>query len=564
MNRQETLQKIAENPNVSVLIVGGGVNGIGTFRDLALQGVNVLLVEKRDFCSGASAGSSHMAHGGIRYLENGEFRLVREAVKERNRLLDNAPHYVRPLPTVIPIFKRLSGLWNAPLKFLNLLDKPSERGAAVIKVGLMMYDAYTGVGGRVPPHKLFDRRESLRRYPQINPNVVNTARYYDGLIEAPERICMEMIGDAEAANADAHALNYVSVVGADQSTVRVQDEISGETLEIRPKIVINAAGPWIDFANQAMTRPSRFIGGTKGSHIVIDNPKLRDAIGDHEFFFENHDGRIVLLCPLFGKVIVGTSDLRIDNPDDAVCTDEEIDYFFSMVDKVFPQIKLKREQIVFSFSGVRPLPASDAGSTGQISRDHSIRAQEPSGTITFPTLSLIGGKWTTFRAFSEQVTDQTLGRLGQQRKSNTKTLAIGGGKGYVEARDNLLDWTRKVENESGVSAEIISTLFNRYGTLAQPIASTMSSVAGGTTPLQNNSVYFKGEVIHAIRQEKAMTIADFVLRRTSLAITGAVTVGLISELADMFAAELGWNSAEKQTAITQTTTLLQHKHRMKL
>src|SRR5574338_1315830 len=143
MDRSDILSSLRENPEVSVLVIGGGINGIGTFRDLALNGVNVLLVERADFCSGASSASSHMAHGGIRYLENGEFRLVREAVQERNRLLQNAPHLVKPLPTAIPIFKRLSGLLNAPLKFLRMLDKPTERGSLVIKLGLMMYDAYT-------------------------------------------------------------------------------------------------------------------------------------------------------------------------------------------------------------------------------------------------------------------------------------------------------------------------------------------------------------------------------------------------------------------------------------
>src|SRR5687767_5326652 len=141
MNRSEILATLKLNPEVSVLIVGGGINGIGTFRDLALNRVDVLLVERADFCSGASSASSHMAHGGIRCLENGEFRLVREAVRERNRLIENAPHLVKPLPTTIPIFKWFSGLLNAPLKFLSLLDRPTERGAVVIKLGLMLYDA---------------------------------------------------------------------------------------------------------------------------------------------------------------------------------------------------------------------------------------------------------------------------------------------------------------------------------------------------------------------------------------------------------------------------------------
>ena len=164
MNRDEIFNSIKSKPEISVLVIGAGINGIGTFRDLALNGVDVLLVDRGDFCSGTSAASSHMAHGGIRYLENGEFRLVREAVQERNRMIQNAPHIVRPLPTTIPMFKYFSGLLNAPLKFLGWLDKPSERGSLIIKLGLMMYDAYTGRTRTVPQHKFFSRTESLKRW----------------------------------------------------------------------------------------------------------------------------------------------------------------------------------------------------------------------------------------------------------------------------------------------------------------------------------------------------------------------------------------------------------------
>src|SRR5688500_691538 len=144
MHRKEIFAALKENPEISVLIVGAGINGIGTFRDLALNGVDVLLVDRCDFCSGASSASSHMAHGGIRYLENGEFRLVREAVQERNRMIKNAAHIVKPLPTTVPIFRYFSGILNAPFKFLGIMDKPSERGSLIIKLRLMMYDAYTG------------------------------------------------------------------------------------------------------------------------------------------------------------------------------------------------------------------------------------------------------------------------------------------------------------------------------------------------------------------------------------------------------------------------------------
>ena len=252
MHRDEILNSLKNSPEISVLIVGAGINGIGTFRDLALNNVDVLLVDRADFCSGASAASSHMAHGGVRYLENGEFRLVREAVQERNRLLQNAPHIVKPLPTTIPIFKIFSGFLNAPLKFLRLLDRPSERGSFVIKIGLMFYDAFTGKQRSIPRHQFLNRAASLARWNKLNPNIVHTATYYDGAILDPERLGLELILDAEAENPRARAINYMSLVNGTGSKLLLRDEITDMVYEIRPRLLINAAGPWIDFANQSL------------------------------------------------------------------------------------------------------------------------------------------------------------------------------------------------------------------------------------------------------------------------------------------------------------------------
>lgn len=567
MERHTKLQALTHSPHLDVLIIGAGVNGIGTFRDLALQGVKVLLIDRADFCAGASAASSHMAHGGIRYLENGEFRLVREAVQERNRLIQNAPQYVQPLPTVIPIFKWLSGMFNAPFKFLGLLDKPAERGAAIIKMGLMMYDAYTGAQRTVPRHEVLGRAASIKRYPQINPNVVCTAQYYDGLIHAPERLCVEMIADSEAASPHARALNYVSVESAAGATVRLRDEQTGETVDVQPRLVVNAAGPWIDFANDALGRPSQFIGGTKGSHLVLDHPELRQAIGEHEFFFENADGRIVLICPLLARVLVGTSDIRMDDPDQAVCTDDEIDYFLGMVKRVFPNIVVNRTHIVFTFSGVRPLPSSKASTTGQISRDHSIETLEPDGHLDFPILNLVGGKWTTFRAFSAQVTDMLLTRLGQARQNDTASLPIGGGADYPQQQSQRQPWLAQLAQESGLSADIVVQLFTRYGTRARLIAQFIGDQSAATNsaqPLQHNPTYVRGEIAFLAAQEQIVHLDDLVLRRTSLAMLGNLTQPLLAELAEIVGAELGWSAAERAREIRRCAEVLWRKHRVEL
>ena len=566
MNRQEILSALKKNPEVSVLIVGGGINGIGTFRDLALNGVDVLLVERNDFCSGASGASSHMAHGGIRYLENGEFRLVREAVQERNRLLQNAPHLVKPLPTTIPIFKRLSGLLNAPLKFFGKLNRPAERGSLVIKLGLMMYDAYTNAQGRrrvVPKHKFYSRKKSLAKWDQLNPEIINTAVYYDGAILQPERLGVELVLDAESESPDARALNYMSMVGGQEDTLILRDELTDDTYDVRPKLVINAAGPWIDLTNRKLGMSTRYIGGTKGSHIVVKHDELRKAIGDHEFFFENEDGRIVLIFPLFDRVLIGTSDIPVDFPDDVRCTNDEINYFLDLVLRIFPTIKLSRADIVFQFSGVRPLPHSGATAASQISRDHSIEVLSGNWTnLAFPVYSLIGGKWTSFRAFSEQVTDKVLTHFGMARKKDTDALPIGGGRGYPHAEDDLQRQIESLSAWTGVTKEKLMILFERYGSRAEAIATFMN---GGTDfILRTMPDYSRREITFLIQHEKIHHLDDFFLRRTMLAMLGRVTREMLEELAGIFANALGWDLEQRQAEMARTLSILADRHGVQL
>lgn len=242
LNREERLQQIRETGKCDVLIVGAGINGIGAYRDLALQGVNVVLIDRDDYCSGASAASSHMIHGGVRYLENGEFRLVNEAVQERGHLLKNAPHLVEPLPTTFPIFKWISGLLNAPLQFFRLRFRPSERGAVVIKIGLMFYEWFARRGRVVPRHVMRNQPKSLEIFPDLNPEIIFTATYYDAVMNSPERLALEVLHDGTQANPNAIALNYVSLKSSKGDVVMLEDRISGEIIEIRPKVLINAAG----------------------------------------------------------------------------------------------------------------------------------------------------------------------------------------------------------------------------------------------------------------------------------------------------------------------------------
>ena len=563
MTRQETLQAIRNNPDVSVLIIGGGVNGIGTFRDLALQGVDALLVERSDFGSGTSAASSHMLHGGLRYLENGEFRLVNEALHERDRLLRNAPHYAKPLRTTIPVFRWFSGLLNAPLKFAGLLDRPGERGALAVKLGLAFYDFLVRNERAMPRHEFRLRADALREYPQLNPAIVCAATYYDAWMPFPERICLELALDAEACNEHCYALNYVSAIAGDGDSVTLRDELTGETWRVKPKVVVNAAGPWIDLVNEGLgLGDQRFIGGTKGSHLILDHPALLEATRGSEFYFENEDGRLVLILPYFNRVMIGTTDIRIDKPDEAVTSDAEIDYLLAMVNKVFPGIRVERSNIVFTFSGVRPLPNSEGGMTGQISRDHSIRTIAPDSERCFPIHSLIGGKWTTFRAFAEQTSDLVLSDLRRQRRCSTAKLPIGGGRDYPRDEAAREQWLGELGRRSEFPLARLSQLFERYGTRAQGIASYLG--AGKDCALRHHAGYSRREVEFILREEKVARLDDLLLRRSLIAMLGELTRELLHELAEIAAETLCWSAERKAQEIERAIKILRVRHCVEL
>lgn len=551
MNRKSIIESLRKNPEIDVLVVGAGINGAGVFRDLALNGVNTLLIDRGDFCSGTSAASSHMAHGGIRYLENGEFGLVREAVAERNRMIENAPHLVQPLPTVIPIFKIWSGLLNAPLKFLNLLDRPSERGALVIKIGLIFYDSFTRKQKTVPTHKFFNRSEALARYPYLNEKIKYAALYFDGELLSPERMTVEIILDGEGEGDHAKALNYASFEKVENGQVIIKDQENSQLITVRPKVIINAAGPWIDYVNQYAGITTKYIGGTKGSHLVIKNEELRTAVGESEFFFENKDGRIVLCLPFHDKVIVGTSDLPIENPDDAVCTPEEEEYFIELVSRVFPTIKISRDQIVYRFSGVRPLEYQAAKTTGQITRDHSIQEDTVQG---IPLMSLVGGKWTSFRAFSEQVATKTLETLGKTRTKSTESLPIRGGKDFPLTKTAKEKYIRELIARFGLTEDYAKELLKRYGTTAEKIVEFINENHGRElTSIPN---WNSGEVIYILRNEKPLHLNDLFIRRSTIAWLGNANQPVIEEFAEIMAEEYSWSAEKKKEEIDRTKAVL--------
>ena len=532
----DRLSSLRQKASTRVLVIGGGINGIATFRDLALQGIDVTLVERSDFCSGASAASSHMIHGGVRYLENGELRLVKESLMERNRLLASAPHYVRPLKTTIPIFSFASGLLAAPIRlFTHAQGKPKERGALLIKVGLMMYDLFGRNRGKMPRHSFLGRQKSLAQMPYMNPDIKFTATYYDAAMDNPERLALDVLRDGVEAGDHARAFNYLSAVGFDSGGVVLRDELTGDTLTVAADVVVNTSGPWTDLTNEALGQKTSYMGGTKGSHIVLDNPTLFEACDGREIFFENSDGRIVLMYPIMNRVLVGTTDIPVDMTDEVVCTDDEVDYFFNLVSRVFPHIEINHSQIVYRYSGVRPLPATGDVNPGVVSRDYRIVEGALGST---PLLSLVGGKWTTFRALGEHLADEVLERLGQSRTLSTVDLPIGGGKDFPMSPTERARW---VEAHSSVlPLERVEQLLARYGTYAAKIITHLES--SGDEALAHHLEYSTSEIEYLVRNEWVHTLGDVLTRRTSLMFRGEASSELVTEIAGIQSDVLGWSN----------------------
>ena len=436
--RQEKLDRIAADRAFDVVVVGGGINGIGVYRELALQGLRVLLVERSDFCSGCSAAPSRMIHGGLRYLENGELSLVRESLRERDALLIGAPHLVRPLPTTVPIASVASGLLNAAARFLGNRGKPATRGALPIKMGLTLYDWLTRKRRLLPGHRFRGGAATRREWPALSPRIRFSATYHDAWISYPERMGIELIRDAEEAADDCLALNYATLSPGEDGRFNVRDGEGGATVPLTVRALVNATGAWLDQTIGGLacgSDPStRLVSGTKGSHLIVDNSALLQALNGHMLLFENDDGRVCITFPYLGRVLAGATDIRIDRPGRVRCEEEETDYILASLKYLLPGVDVSRADIVFSYSGIRPLPRSDTEFTGRISRGYSVRRLDGEP----PQFCMIGGKWTTFRAFAEHTANLVLKELGADRRYDTLDRPIGGGKDYPAAPGRLV------------------------------------------------------------------------------------------------------------------------------
>ena len=555
------LHDLCEN-GIDVLILGAGINGAGLFRDLAEQGLRVLIVEKGDYGGGTSAAPSRMIHGGLKYLETGEFGLVAQSTLERNLLLRNAAHAVTPLATVIPIFSWTKGVWAALRTLFGSTTAARSRGALLLKLGLTIYDYYGSRANVMPRHQMKSRGKTLAEFPQMTPRIVASGLYYDAKIAGPERLVWELLADGMAANPAALALNYTQLTAHDGAEITFTRE-NGNRFTTKPKLVINAAGPWIDRVNAALGEDTKLIGGTKGSHILLDHPALLKMLNGQMIYFEADDGRILLVYDYLGKALVGSTDIKAADPENVRCEDDEIAYFLTSLRALLPGLPFDHEHIIYAYSGIRPLPASDAATPGLISRDHSAPVLAPDAQRPYPIIALVGGKWTTFRGFAEEVTDSCLARLNRTRRISTRELGIGGGKGYPT--DNT-DKSRQIAAAAalgGLNLSRATELFARYGTSLNSLVAHKSRYSDSAR-LPHATAYSLAEIDWIARNEQIEHLSDLVLRRTTLAVTGALNAADLDQIADVIAAASAWPPERRSSEIAQLTAQLAHINRQNL
>lgn len=553
--KKDSAQPFPDTAHFDVVIIGAGVNGAGLFRELCLQGLSCLIVDKGDYGSGTSAAPSRLIHGGIKYLETGEFGLVSESTLERNLLLKNAPHVVKPLPTLIPVRSWTGGIWSAVKTFFGYKTSFKSRGMILIKVGLMLYDLFGRHERSMPKHSTLSKAQAARSMPSLTRDIVGIGTYHDAMITEPERLILELIEDGLSANTQSVALNYTPLVGCTEDALVFQ-HVSGEAqLSCTGKVIINAAGPWIDRVNWALGHDTKMVGGTKGSHILMDHDPLVAQLKGRMVYFEGDDGRILLVFEYHGRALVGSTDIPADDPDNLHCTPEEVAYFLEGLNALFPGLSFSPDQIVYSYAGLRPLPNSEGVDPGLISRDHSTPTLEVDSA---PIISLVGGKWTTFRGFAQSVTDDVLKRLNRTRTISTLDLAIGGGRGFPTNAGSFDATLSQMHEETGCDTGLLGLLMNRYGfEKALKIAFKIAPEKANAPLIAD--LYHPEEIRWIAVNENVWSLEDVMFRRTQLAVTGKASRE-IDAVATIVGNALHWSDDRNKSERAQVLALLEARH----
>ncbi len=516
-------------------VIGAGVNGAGIARDAALRGLRVVILDQGDVCSGTSAWSSRLIHGGLRYLEYGEIPLVYESLHERRTLRRIAAHLVKPVRITIPIYQH------------------ARRGAWLVRLGMLAYDLLS-LGKEMPGHDMLSSKELLDQAPGLNPDGLDAgARYCDAQVRYAERLVLENLLAAAAAGADIrtwHRVTGITVENGTATSVEWQDTIDGRRGSVAASAVINAGGPWVDeVLDTAGMSGEQLIGGTKGSHIIVG--PFNGAPDDVFYVEAEADGRPFFIIPWNAQYLIGTTDIRYDEPLDEVrASNAEIDYLLAETNRVFPAAELDRSHIHYAYAGVRPLPQRQKGPESAITRKHIIKRNTK---IANNLVSIIGGKLTTYRSLAEQAVDE-VGKLLRRKLPPCRTAdtPLPGGWGLDDAASSLR-----------IAADINDACSERllavYGRRAESLAAHAESTCGFGT-LDDSATVLAAEVSFAIREEFARTLTDIVYRRLMIGLDADQGRPMYERIAELAAEESGWprerRNEELQALLAYSDSLL--------
>ncbi|KAA3610544.1 MAG: glycerol-3-phosphate dehydrogenase [Calditrichaeota bacterium] len=505
-----------------VVIIGGGINGAGIARDLGLRGISAVLFEKNDFSSGTSAASTRLIHGGLRYLEYFDFKLVHESLTERKILLKIAPHLVFPLPFLLPVYTN------------------HEHGRFLLKAGLTLYDILA-LGKKLPGHKLHSSSGILQKEHNLRQaDLKGGFTYYDCQVPLPERLTVENILDAEQHGVTCN--NYHEVIAVEQNgndlfRVQVQDE-NGKELEIECKVVINASGPWVnEIASFIDGVNPRLVGGTKGSHIIVRNSiELRHAIYSPAF----SDGRPFFILPFEREnLLIGTTDLFFDNqPQEAHICAAEIEYLEQETNALLPEIALKKEDILMTYSGIRPLPpVANGKKAGAVTRRHFLHRHVKDNRET-GFISVIGGKITTYRQLAEEVSDLVCELLAIDKECLTSQLRLPGANGLEQDSTQLLQFSH-VEN----NYQLI------YGAGREEKSQRIAEKPDTLNPVYPDAPETIADIISILRHEKVCHLSDVLLRRSLIGLRIGADKKKVEQIAWLLSDELGWGARKTAAEI---------------
>ena len=516
--------KSLRDDQFDILVIGGGINGVGIALDAASRGLKVALVEMADFASGTSSRSSKLIHGGLRYLEQYDFKLVREALQERELMVTTlAPHLVKPVSFLYP-----------------LTEKFKER--TYVGAGMALYDALRGFKRALPWHKHISQRELSEIAPSLRLDLITGGyQYFDAQVDDARHTMMIARTAAKygAVITTRTSCKQLIKKGRRVEGALIQDLESGAEFEVRAKSTIMAAGVWTDPLYETFgVKPGYRVRMSKGAHIVVPGNAIKSTTG----VIIKTDLSVLFIIPWGDKWIVGTTDTDYESDRSSpLASREDVNYILAQANRVL-EPKLERSQVIGVFAGLRPLVSSDPDSpTTELSREHVVDHPVP-GFVT-----IAGGKYTTYRVMSEDAVNSAVADLKRLvPDSCTETLAIVGADGYSV----LLNKADELAREYGISKETIDHLLNRHGALFSEVLEPALSDKSLLNPLIDQLPYLKAEILYAVTHEGARSVDDVLSRRTRINFEAKDQgLGAAKEVASIIGRVLGWSAAQSNESI---------------